>query len=106
MSKKISKLIDDLKNNDARVRFWAAASIGYFEAKEAVPALIEALKDSNPGVSYRAAEALGDIGPDAKESIPALVEALKESDTDLRFWAASAMRKIGHRKQKASPMNK
>src|SRR5262245_41372105 len=48
------------------------------DAKVAVPALIEALKDKE--LRYSAAIALGDIGPDAKAAVPALMEALRVED--------------------------
>ena len=46
------------------------------EARQAVPALIEAVKAPDPVLCACAVEALGKIGPDAKQAIPAIVERL------------------------------
>ena len=44
-----------------------------------VPALIKSLKEEEWSVKEKAAEALGNIGPDAKASSPALKEAMNEA---------------------------
>ncbi|HEY2539870.1 MAG TPA: HEAT repeat domain-containing protein, partial [Stellaceae bacterium] len=63
-----------MKNQNAEVRRGAAGALGKFgpAAADAVPALVEALKNQDVYVS--AAHALQDIGSVA---VPALVEALK-----------------------------
>jgi HEAT repeat protein len=63
-----------LKDRDERVRqsaAWALGEIGA-AAKPAVPALIEALKDEDRDVQFRAAEALKRIDPEAahKAGVP------------------------------------
>jgi HEAT repeat protein len=63
-------------------------------ARPAVPALVEALRDKNPGIRPTAAAALGEIGPDAQDAIPALTAALKEKDENVRTAAAEAIKKI------------
>ncbi len=70
---------------------------------EKVRALAEALKDSDAGVRYSAAEALVAIGPDAKAAVPALAEALKDSDAGVRGAAATALAAIGPDAQAAVP---
>ena len=47
------------------------------KAKGVIPALIQALRDSDQDVVLFAAQALGRIGPDAREAAPALQEALQ-----------------------------
>ncbi len=64
------------------------------EAKDAVPALIAALKDPDEKVRERAAESLDRIGPAAKDAVPALIAALKDSNEDVRNKAAGALRRI------------
>jgi HEAT repeat protein len=64
------------------------------EAKEAVPALIAALKDQDAGVRWEAATALGEIGLEAKEAVPALIAALKDQNELVRWYAARALKTI------------
>jgi HEAT repeat protein len=94
----LSKLVRQLRDPDPMVRCRAAHLIGHLgpEAKDAVPALIAALKDDkNSGLRYHAARALGDIGPAAKDALPALVIASKEDkDPAVRFRAAEAIERI------------
>lgn len=61
-------------------------------AAEAVPALSEALRDTDGSVRRSAAEALGKIGPPA---VPALSEALRDTtDEMMRSYAAGALKRI------------
>ena len=48
------------------------------DAKDAVPALINALSDPDRGVRQASVKALGRIGPAAKAAVPALSRALKK----------------------------
>ena len=59
----------------------------------AVPALIQALGDSNSAVRAVAAWALGDLGD--PRAVPALIQALGDSDRDVRRAAAEALGAIG-----------
>jgi HEAT repeat protein len=64
------------------------------EAKEAVPALIQALGDEEVGVRFGAAWALEVIGPEAVEAVPALIQALEDQDRGVRWAAARALKAI------------
>jgi HEAT repeat protein len=88
-------LIEALKDEDFRKT--AAKDIRKIgpEAKAAVPALSEVLKDKNILVRTEAARALGQIGSEAKAAVPALVEALKDEYAIIRLLAADALGKIG-----------
>ncbi|MBU4502509.1 MAG: HPr family phosphocarrier protein, partial [Nanoarchaeota archaeon] len=85
------------------VRQAAAVSLGNIgpEAKEAVPYLIEALKDVR--LAAAAAEVLGNIGPEAKEAVPYLIEALKDESLYVRLAAAEALGNIGPEAKEAVP---
>jgi HEAT repeat protein len=61
----------------------------------AVPALVGALKDENEIVRWKAAETLGEIGPNAREAVPALVAALQDANPNIRQEAARALDRIG-----------
>ena len=60
-------------------------------AKDAVPALIQALKDQHEEVRNNAAWTLGRIGKDA---VPALIQALKDQNIEVRQYAAGALGRI------------
>ena len=68
---------------------------GKAESKEAVPALIKALKDQDAFVRRYAAQALGEIGPDARSAASALTTALNDSRKEVQSSAARALGKIG-----------
>ena len=67
---------------------------------EAVPTLIQLLKDEDDDVRPSAALALGKIGPDANAAVPALIQALKGVEGIInrygrfRQYAAEALEKI------------
>ncbi|GAB1540934.1 hypothetical protein NUACC21_36030 [Scytonema sp. NUACC21] len=63
--------------------------------KPAVPALIQALQDSDPQVRGSAAIALGKIGPDAAQAAPAILRMIDDKDPTVRFHAVQAINKIG-----------
>jgi HEAT repeat protein len=83
--------------DDSEIRWNAARTLGKIgpAAKEAVPDLIAALKDSDALVREHAAEALGDIGPQAKESISALEKVLKDPDARVRRDAVRSLGQMG-----------
>jgi len=102
-SELIKTIIKELKDEDEEVRGTAAAliALGLFgpEAKAAVPALVEALKDKDR-VREDAVRALAQIGPPA---VTALVRALKDKDENLRQQAATVLGKIGAEAKAAVP---
>jgi hypothetical protein len=77
------------------VRAKIALVFGETRDKEALPGLIEALKDTdtNGRVRGSAAQALGEIGD--KVAVPELIEALKDTNDSVRSGAAEALGKIG-----------
>ena len=78
--------------------------LGNYEAKEAVPGLMELLKDKDRHVRRSAAYALARFGRDASDAIPSLKEALKDDDPKVREAVAYAIKEIQnpHTKQKSS----
>src|SRR5262249_247160 len=102
-SKSISQLLKELGNKtDSDIRFDAAEALGKKgpAAKEAVSALIEALKDRDEDVRDAAAEALGLIlkeakAADAKAAVAALNEVLKDEKPGVRESAALSLGLIG-----------
>lgn len=89
------------RDEDYEVRMWSADALGKLSEKwsvdalgNAVPALIEALKDKDPNVRQKAAYALGTMK--AAEAVPALIEALqaygKDSDAGLALFMITGQR--------------
>jgi HEAT repeat protein len=78
------------------VRAWAAHALAEIgpDAKDAVPALIKLLKDSDEGPRNDSCMALGDIGPVAIDALPALRNALNDPSKDVRQFAQRAIDKI------------
>jgi len=63
------------------------------QAREALPALIQALRDREPLVRDAAADAIGMIGPEAPEAAFALHRALADSNSFVQATAARALKK-------------
>jgi len=79
---------------DERIASAAAEALGATEAREAAPALAEAL--TRPGAAEAAAKALGVLGPSAAVSVPALARLLDSSVTpSARTAAAEALGRLG-----------
>jgi len=81
---------------DKTVTCEAARALGDLgpAAKDAVPQLIQALKDKRANVRQFAATALGQIGPAAREAIPSLTDALKSKNEHVRAAAEKALKAI------------
>jgi HEAT repeat protein/Tfp pilus assembly protein PilF len=107
----LSTLVKDLKHKDAKVRAEAVRGLIAMResAKPAIPALVEALGDSDPKVRYRAVIALGNLwsgiesGPEIEAAIPALLKLLKDEDPYTRRRALHALGRIGPGAQTALP---
>ena len=86
-----------LKSEKAVERAASARILGEIgpPAKDAAPALAEALKDADREVRQNAAQALGYIGPGAESAAPALVAALQDKESPVRRSAAFALGKVG-----------
>jgi hypothetical protein len=98
--KTLTDWIKMLKTGDAKARGAAAVAIGQIgkDAKAAIPALIAALKDTDPSVRMEATIALSKIGP---EAITALTEALKSKNSYQRMGAALSLGHMGSAAKKA-----
>jgi HEAT repeat protein len=84
------------------VRCTAADLLGGMgpSAREAAPALVEALRDPDAHVRSVAVTALGEIGADASEAVPALVALLKTEDC---LKAVLALKAFGSEAMAANP---
>jgi HEAT repeat protein len=62
---------------------------------EALPALIQALKDREPLIRDAAVDAIGCIGLQSPDAVIALEKALTDSNSFVQATAAKALKKIG-----------
>jgi HEAT repeat protein len=94
----IPALIEALSNHEnILIRRQAAFALGWIgePAKDAVPALIRALKGKHVGVQGSAVSALGRIGPAAHAVVPELVKALSHGENYFRPGVISVLGRIG-----------
>src|SRR5206468_2599697 len=63
-------------------------------AREAVPALLNALTDNRTRIRHAAADALGKVGPAAMNALPALIRSLKDADFQVRLAALNTLNRI------------
>jgi len=88
----LSVLLNELRNPYPEMRFEAARACGELEAREAVPQLIELVRDNEAQVCLSAIDALGRIGgQQAKKTLRDCLnsedEAISEAAQDaLEFW--------------------
>ncbi len=88
---KVPGLLKELQSPDVKTRVAACLELSKLgpAAKDALPALINALQAKNDGqLRCAAAMTIGAIGSDAKDAVPALVDALTSDDQQLRAYAA------------------
>jgi HEAT repeat protein/beta-lactamase regulating signal transducer with metallopeptidase domain len=90
----VSRLLQDENDTVRNTAFKYLLDLKPEEAKEAVPALIAALKDPSSNV-LGIIHLLGRIGPPAKDAIPELTQLLRSDDPNMRESAMSALLKIG-----------
>jgi HEAT repeat protein len=97
-------LIQALMDESVRVREAAANALAESgpQAVDAVPALIQALRNEEQDWALReaASDALGAIGA---EAVPALIEALSDEDERVRGAAVGALRDMGPQASDAIP---
>jgi HEAT repeat protein len=90
-------LIAIVKNDSLgdRTRWEAIQTLGEIGpgARDAIPALIDALKDRDDDVREHAAESLGDIG--AIEAVPQLTMALADESPEVRRDAVRSLGQLG-----------
>lgn len=84
----IHNLISDLASYDDSTRKNARFSL-VFVGKQAVPRLVEALRDRNDLARWEATKALAEIGD--SEAAPALVKALEDEEFGIRWTAAEGL---------------
>jgi HEAT repeat protein len=92
---RLTGLIQNLQNGDVKLRLDVIIILSQMgeNAKNAVPALINALLDSQ--LRYHVVIALGNIGVAADSAIPALIMTLQDEDEIIRAITIESLCKIG-----------
>jgi HEAT repeat protein len=94
----VKELSDILANDkDADRRAGAAIVLGTMvqDAKNAEPALKNAMKDASPRVRFHAADAYWMVMKDTRTTMPVLLAVLKDKDINLRQEAAQVIAEMG-----------
>jgi len=101
----VDQLLDGLKDED--LRLYVVRVVYRFgpDAKNAVPALIEALETDDDDNEFRAAAqfALGRIGPASAPATELLTKSIESDNADVRSSALYALAKIGPAAKSAAP---
>jgi len=104
----INTMIENLKHADYRVRLAAVDTLETYGrlAAPAIPALVEALCDSNKFVRWSAARTLGRLNPrQADAVVPGLMRLLDDrEDPSVRIAAAKALELYGEHAKQAVPL--
>src|SRR5688500_9076457 len=89
----ISRVYQDAKTDDPRIRQYLSMVLGNLGDRRATPLLAEALKGPSPDARLRAALGLGRLKHPA--GVPALLTAFSTDERDIRKAAAYALGEIG-----------
>ena len=98
-------LIEELKNKDSVIRYWAARGLGKIgrpAAESAIPALAEALKDSSEVVRVSAAYALWKLGQKT-DAMAALIKSLENASAGAKLEVVNDLCLIGPDAKEALP---
>lgn len=95
----------DVEKHHGLIRLYAVNFIGKYatEAKEALPALIEAMNDKDPSIRSNAIRSIGDIDMDSEESIQCFIKALEDESTIIQGDALEILAKLGAKASSALP---
>jgi HEAT repeat protein len=92
----VPALVRLLEDDDSGVRVNAAAALWQIARDpRGIDALEEAIRQGTYTEPYKAAVALGRLGPDAETAVPVLIAALGHADEDVRRASARALGQIG-----------
>jgi HEAT repeat protein len=94
-------LIAFLRDREAADRFHAAYILALIDAKEAIPALVDVLRE-DAGMFTPAANALKQLRAGAR-AVPPLIEGLKDKRSGVRIAAAYALGNLGPEAKAAIP---
>jgi HEAT repeat protein len=91
----LAEYVEALQDPKPEVRAKAVFELGMIrgpEARQAVPPLIQALKDTDASVRSNACRALIHFSKDAEQSVPALRGLIKDENAEVRVFAIQTIR--------------
>jgi len=86
-------LINRLRTKSVEIRTYILQALGKVGDESALPAILDAVKDSNSTIRRFAVSALADLGD--TRAVDALIGALNDSETDIRVAATMALGRLG-----------
>lgn len=89
-------LINRLQTKSVEIRTYILQALGKVGDESALPAILNAVGDSNSTIRRFAVSALADLGD--TRAVDALIGALNDSDTDIRAAAVTALGKFGDKR--------
>jgi len=98
-SRRDTKALDLLKDEDPAIRFWGATALVALGNKAPAELVRKALEDSSASVQVAAAEALCALGH-SDEALPVLIRNLRQGGDWVRLQAADVLDRLG---EKARP---
>jgi HEAT repeat protein len=103
--KSTDQLLEDLKSSQVKDRLIAVRLLPQRkgEAEKVVPALIDALRDSEDDIRLSAAIGLGYFGEEAKAAIPRLQAVQRDEDARVREAVSVALSRIDPSLPKPDP---
>lgn len=96
-------LLKCLDDTDAIIRGTTMETLALMKSEVAIPALVEAVKDTDNYVKKRAVQAIADIGKPTEVVIATLLETLKDSDEEIRQISLEGIGNLGPKAAKAVP---
>jgi HEAT repeat protein len=96
MRKRVEDWMEMLRDANVVARCTAARALGQMgtQARDGLPALLQALQDREPLVRDAVVEAIGCVGPDSSDAVLALMHALTDTNSFVQATAARALKKV------------
>lgn len=101
----VPMLIAALNYEEEEIRWVSTMALKFIETedkKEAIPSLLNALKDEAPAVRSGAVQILAEFGSNPT-CVSSVIDTLEDKDDDVRFWAAFSITELGVKAKAAVP---
>ncbi len=99
----VSLITNETRHHELRLRALESMAWMGTNARAAVPALIQCLKDPDRGIRSLAASDLGQLKSEPELVVPALTTTMRDADADVRYCAITALGQFGSEARSATP---